>query len=458
MSGRRLALFLFLPLLIFGWTTPINISNTDSLSNYPAMTMDKRGWLHCVWEDKTPGNYEIFYTFYNGTTWAVPQNISQDSNTSWTPDVAVDTLNRVHIVWGNYETGRIMWTMFEGDTWTTPISISLPGYACQGPELAVNPLNNEVHCVWHSLTGAEDSEIWHSFFNGDTWSTPENVSNDNVGSAWADIAIDSLGRIDVVWMDYGTFDIFYSRFDSVSWSSPVNISNLSGQSCDPRIGIDRDNNPRVVWEERDSAGYEVYYTYFDGTGWMNPIWVDSIDAHEPDIAVGVDNKAYIVYLYDYEIYYVVYKDTVQETLPIDISNTGDAILPSICIDSLYAHVIWSDGSMDSSTPEKRAEIFYVTGTLSGINERIGVGKNKKISYSSFVVSTLYLSFSPQESSNAFIRIYDIAGRKVKEVSLGRISRGSHQYRISLNTASGVYFFEIRAGSQKWWGRFILINP
>ncbi|MBE9511049.1 MAG: hypothetical protein IMY71_09240, partial [Bacteroidetes bacterium] len=69
-TGKLSAFFILLfPVFLFAWTTPLNISNTDGLSTYPAMCQDKWGWLHVVWMDNTPGNYDIYYTYYNGTTW-----------------------------------------------------------------------------------------------------------------------------------------------------------------------------------------------------------------------------------------------------------------------------------------------------------------------------------------------------------------------------------------------------
>jgi hypothetical protein len=316
--------FIFLIILtipIFAWTTPANISNTDSLSANPAVCQDKRGWLHVVWEDKTPGNYDIYYTFYNGTAWADTQNVSHNSNTCWRPDVAVDTLNRVHIVWGDYTTGRIMWTMYDGNTWSIPASISdeVP-YSCHGPELDVSPVTNYVHCVWHDL-GVVD--IWHSFYDGNSWSIPGNVSDDPNDSGWPDVAVDSLGRIYVVWQDCpgpsDSTEIFYSRFDSISWTSPVNVSRTVGGSVDPRIAIDMDNNPRVVWEERKN-GYSVYYTYFDGVDWVNPIRIDSSIAITPDIAIDKENKSYITWVKTNieEIFNVVFLDWIHPIHPIKV--------------------------------------------------------------------------------------------------------------------------------------------
>lgn len=435
---------LLLPFQISAWTIPINISNTDSISNSPALCQDRRGWLHAVWEDRTPGNYDIYYIFYDGNTWADTYNVSH-GRTCWEPDVAADTFNNIHVVWGDYDTGRIMWTMYDGSSWSTPVSISdsVP-YSCVAPELDVSPVTNYVHCVWHNLGAAN---IWYSYYNGTSWSIPENVSDDPDDSAWPDIAVDRMNRKHLVWMDYNTYDIFYSRKDSNSWSSPENISNLPGQSCAPRIEIDAYNYPRVVWEERH-FGYHTYFSYYDGTDWMNPVYVDSIDTHYPDIAIGKDNSIHIVYGYDYEIYHVIYEDTIQVSPRIDISNTGHSLLPFICVDSLYAHVVWSDGSMDSSSPKKHTEIFYNYNLLSGLEETEKIN----INYSPVNFSRLCLSFSKPE--RIFIDIYDITGRKRKTY---KSTNSNTHIEIPLDFSSGIYFFRMKTGEVTFNGKFILIN-
>jgi len=460
-SCRFLALLFFLfPMLIFAWTDPVNISNTEGRSKYPAMCQDERGWLHVVFEDNTQDENDIYYVYYNGLVWSDTLNVSHDSTTSWRPDVAVDTLNRVHIVWGNSYTGRIMWTMYDTGGWSTPVSISdsVP-YACQGQELDVSPLTNNVHCVWHNLG---DAEIWHAYYNGSVWSIPENVTQDSNDDAWVDVAVDLLGRVHLVWMDYGSgsmdsIEIFYSRFDSISWTPPVNASRTVGASVDPRITTDNDNNPRVVWEERKN-GYSVYYTYFDGVDWVNPVLVDTDASCVPDISVDEENRAHIVWYHGNgasDIFYTVYNDTTQEFPPENASNTDSISLgPSVVTDSEYVHLVWGEAYGSSSSDN--IEIYYSRRKLSGISDK----EKREISFSlpSIVIKKLSFCFSLPEPSSVYISFYDLAGKKVKEASLCFKNKGTHHCSLSLDLPSGIYFAVMKAGSQTYRGKFILLTP
>ncbi len=444
-------IFLVSLFILCGWSTPINISNTDSTSYIPSACLDFSGRLHVVWEERTPlGDLlnDIYYTCQVGSVWTIPVNVSNDSFASWRPDVAVDTLNRVHVVWGNYETGKIMWTMCEDGVWTTPVSISdsVP-YACVAPEIAVNPLDNAVHCVWHDLGSATtDAEIWHTYFDGETWSVPENVTNDTYDSGWPDIAIDSLGRIHLVWMDYGTYDIFYSCWNGTTWTSPVNISNLSGQSCAPRIAIDRDNNPHVVWEERIDRG-GIYYIYFNGVNWETPTLIDTaisgeIVTSQPDISIDRFNKAHIVWRrQDNEednIYYALYSGSINETALIGITAISAAsATPRILTDSLKIHVICEDYTSG------KGDIFYLTELLLSSETH-----KECLEYPSMYFRVFIL----KKISRARFQIYDIVGRKVRE----GIIKENEQIRISF--PSGVYFLRLKVGDKVFWHKFILLNP
>ena len=178
--------------------------------------------------------------------------------------------------------------------------------------------------------------------------------------------------------------------------------------------------------------------------------VETIDAHEPDIDVGRDGMVHIVYSYDYEIYHVVYRDTIQVLQPEDISNTGHALLPCICVDSLYAHVVWSDGSMDSSTPAKRSDIFYVMGIVSGVGMEVGMD----FYYSPVVVSSIEVGFSLKESINGDITIYDLTGRRIRIIRLGRLEKGRYRKKVKLEIPSGIYFFILEGDGRKRIGKII----
>jgi hypothetical protein len=74
------------------------------------MTVDASGNPHAVWYDDTPGNNEIYYksSTDGGTTWASAQRLTWNAGDSGGPDIAADPSGNVHVAWqdktpGNYE-------------------------------------------------------------------------------------------------------------------------------------------------------------------------------------------------------------------------------------------------------------------------------------------------------------------------------------------------------------------
>ena len=92
------------------WIAAKRLSWTSGVSSSPKIAVDSSDNLHVVWSDDTPGNFEIYYkksTDY-GTTWSANKRLTWTSSYSWHPSIAVDSSGNVHVVWeddtpGNWE-------------------------------------------------------------------------------------------------------------------------------------------------------------------------------------------------------------------------------------------------------------------------------------------------------------------------------------------------------------------
>ncbi len=82
------------------WDTPVNIANTRYDSGYPAVSVDAGDNPHVVWNDASDGNWEIFYTRWDGLNWTYRRNISSTvPYYSTYPAIAVDENSTPHVVW-----------------------------------------------------------------------------------------------------------------------------------------------------------------------------------------------------------------------------------------------------------------------------------------------------------------------------------------------------------------------
>lgn len=97
------------------------------------------------------------------------------------------------------------------------------------------------------------------------FSPPKNISNSSGNIQSQQIAVDSRGKINVVWLDNspGSYAVFFSRSSDggVTFSEPRNISNQTGSAAySPQIALDSAGNIFVIWTSFSSANASVLFT------------------------------------------------------------------------------------------------------------------------------------------------------------------------------------------------------
>ncbi len=271
----------------------------------------------------------------------------------------------------------------------------------QYPAIAIDD-SGKTHVVWEdSSTGpwGTDNEIMYASYTEATgWSNVSVISDGYGGIYWnngssnvPDIAIDSSGKVHVVWHDYTSgvwgadIEIMYVSYtEATGWS---NISVISdgyssiywndGYSYVPSITIDKNDSIHVVWSD-STAGvwglgtdYEIMYTkYSNVSGWSNATvisdgyagvyWNDARSTY-PKIKTDSSGGVHVVWQdesdgvwgTDIEIMYVSYTEALGWSNITLISdgfsgiywNDGESEEPSIVVDSNdIVHVVWQDNT------------------------------------------------------------------------------------------------------------------
>nr|KXH75901.1 MAG: hypothetical protein AM324_05175 [Candidatus Thorarchaeota archaeon SMTZ1-83] len=349
-----------IPRSVATWTTPENISNTSLKSNRADMAVDRNGHLHVVWGDfytipNEPG--DILYRHFDGDTWSGTVSVSNDTTESWRPKIAVDTVGHPHVIWedwGHWTRPKIRYSRFDGDSFTTPFNLSdsLSGahpFARIGG-IAVDRLNN-VHVVWSDeISGM--LEVYHTKREGNSWSDPVNISNNQLGmSAMPEIAIDSSDCLHVVWLDYrnsqdeDSCEIYYSKSEGDTWTTPINISNIPGQSWDEQMAVSQEGYPHVVWSEESC---HLYYSFFDGSSWSTPYYLNDVtgedEGYSPDLAVDAGGNVHVVWGGDGpELWHTFYNGIIWSA-PFDVSGSPrNSVLADIVTDqSGWIHCVWGE--------------------------------------------------------------------------------------------------------------------
>jgi hypothetical protein len=161
----------------------------------------------------------------------------------------------------------------DGETFSTPQNISKnlgnsfsPQITCEG---------NNVYVVWTDTTGLDPGnfDIFFSFSHdgGLTFSTPDNLSENTGLSAAPQISAEG-NNVYVVWQDNtptgSTFDILFARSTDggLTFSSlPDNLSENTGNSALPQISSEG-NNVYVVWVDRTPGNAQIFFSFSHNGG------------------------------------------------------------------------------------------------------------------------------------------------------------------------------------------------
>ncbi|MGD1836239.1 MAG: sialidase family protein [Nitrososphaeraceae archaeon] len=162
------------------FSTPDNISDSALASIFPQITI--KGYnVYLVWEDRIAGNNDIFISFSNnnGVSFSQPDNISDNIGVSGRPQIAAEGDN-VYSVWEDNTPSNpgilFSFSTENGESFSQPNDISDNIGPSLNPQMAVK--GDNVYVVWRDMVqGNNDIFISFSTNNGVSFSQPDNISN-----------------------------------------------------------------------------------------------------------------------------------------------------------------------------------------------------------------------------------------------------------------------------------------
>jgi hypothetical protein len=346
---------------------------TAGFSENPAVAAQGSNKLHMVWQDDTPGNYEIYYRKSTdaGVTWTASTNLTSTSGASKNPAVAAETAGRVHLVWEENNAGNLEIYYKKspdgGATWTANKRLTSTSGASSSPEIAVDSSSN-LHVVWYDGT-AGNSEVYYtqSTDKGMTWTVAKRLTWTSGGSEFPAIAVDSSDNLHLAWQDNtpGNSEIYYKKSTDggATWTANKRLTWNSGASEAPVIGADSRGYLHVAWFDDTPGNTEIYHKRSTNAGvnWgtnKRLTW-NPVGSHSPDIAVDSSGGVHLVWVDltpgNPDIYYRKSTDMgATWTTALRLTRTtGLSGAPALGVDaSGNVHLVWQD-----NTPGNY-EIYY----------------------------------------------------------------------------------------------------
>jgi hypothetical protein len=251
------------------WAAARRLTWTAGPSNYPSLAVDSSGAVHAVWQDNTPGSYEIYYrkSADGGATWGMATRLTWNLGSSTRPAIAVNASGHIHLVWQDDTPGKAeiysKKSTDGGTTWTANKRLTWTSGASTSPSLSIDSSGN-LHVAWQDDTPG-NNEIYYSRSTdgGSSWTTAKRLTWTTGTSQEPSLGIDSSGKIELVWAEdvSGNFEVYHkeSTDGGVTWSTTKNLSATSGISNSPVIKAGSSGSLHVFWSDGTPGNAEIYY-------------------------------------------------------------------------------------------------------------------------------------------------------------------------------------------------------
>lgn len=245
---------------------------------------------------------EIYYSFWDGSSWTAPGMITNDTEGDGQPSIATDGTN-ITAVWvhdsdSNISTKNdldIHYSIWNGTNWSSPSALTSDNLQDYGPKVAQHQ-NSSALSVWTRDTDGnsstdEDKEIFYSFWNG-SWTLPAPLTENE----WKDSKPYPVFKGDtpsVIWVqaknvtvntsffnetsnmtEYIDINIskdlvMFSEFRNNLWTTPQNISTEDFSISDTVLSEDVNGNLIAAWRGYNNGSDDIKYTVRDAA---SKIW------------------------------------------------------------------------------------------------------------------------------------------------------------------------------------------
>jgi hypothetical protein len=268
------------------WGGPINVSNSNTESGPPALTIDPSGKAHLIWvEENLNSDNSLMYSYWLDDFWTTPNDIVIDNylDTFSVPNLISDSRGYLHIsFWANgiAYSNAFAPEAVSASAWKQ-VEVLVP-YAnlMTIPHMALGP-NDSLHIIYGVKLGSYSGIYYiQSIDYGDTWSQPQPVYINPLANKLVDqpkIAVDSRGKVHVIWVEANYPDTFppagirySSSIDSNNWSEPLSLGD--GPYQDAALLTKDDQEIHIVWNGTSEDRFKFHrYSKDAGRSWL-PYW------------------------------------------------------------------------------------------------------------------------------------------------------------------------------------------
>jgi hypothetical protein len=248
------------------------MATSSNYAEYSSICVDGSDRVHVAFEYADQQLPDIFYTAKSGDTWLTPARVSTSSLDDGFPAMVADARGRLHLCWRarGGDSGYVMYTRRD-TTWSPPVRIAACPASVNCQSLAPGH-DGRVHLVYAGKAAGLLNDVFYMCLDGDSWSSPENISNTPTASSYApSVSVDISGNVYVDWTEEPPTpvgQVFYRVHDAAGWGPTGNLTNdTANGSYSARLGLEVQNGHLdLFWASVPrtwSCGlYDTCYVYY----------------------------------------------------------------------------------------------------------------------------------------------------------------------------------------------------
>ena len=245
------------------WTAPIASSDVQQWQG----ALGPQGQIYYTWTEQIDLDCEVhFINSLDGVTFQPSVLLTNNDVCNRDGALVVDAAGNIDATWGANGTNFVRSTD-QGQTFTTPAVVPIsgdPGQLAAGPNGALDSVND-----------GQPLTFTQSLDNGVTWSAPVSLSLSTTPASFngpqdPQIAVDSNGKITVVWRDdsngaaAGDYDVYISTStDGKNFTPAANISKAVGAfTSAPTVLISPQGLRYIYWYETSNSNAADVNVFF----------------------------------------------------------------------------------------------------------------------------------------------------------------------------------------------------
>jgi 4-amino-4-deoxy-L-arabinose transferase-like glycosyltransferase len=298
------------------WSAPVPLPppSPGHHIEFPAITLDRQGWLHIVYQGPHYNHPEYQHVHLSRITdpheWSHSTTLS--SSGVFSSQIAAAPDGRLHVVYATPRDGIVYRSSDDrGRSWSDEVSVSATDTKGQGwnlPSLDVDA-RGRLHLAWTQYalpTAWPPTGVFYtrSLDNGETWAAPRQIAARDNGEA---TLLASADAVDLAWngIDSGARMYASSNDGGATWSAPQPLDDelRGGNTGPPHLAIDAADKLHLLTAvNRSAGGEEIASLGWDGSVWSAPERLSVDDTarsiRQPAVAVVDGNHLYAAFHVD----------------------------------------------------------------------------------------------------------------------------------------------------------------